>query len=109
MNHMETILYHHFMLRCSNRGRPQSKLDLELDDILASGNTMDYVDMTLLEETTTRPVIAVTNTFITQLDDNSVSTFGTVKDKKTRSMGLTRSTILDDDSTTLASSVTMDS
>ena len=30
--------------------RPQSKLDLELDDILASGDTMDYVDMTLLED-----------------------------------------------------------
>ena len=89
-------------------GRPQSKLDLELDYILASVDTMDYVDMALLEETTTRPVIGVTNTFITQLDDNSVSTFGTVKDKKTRSMGLICSAI-DGDSTTLASSVTMDS
>ena len=69
---------------------------------------MDYVDMTLLEETTTRPV-AAKNTFIPQLDDNSVSTFGTVKDKKTRSMGLTRSTTPNDDSNTLASSVTMDS
>ena len=89
-------------------GRPQSKLDLELDDILASGETMDYVDMTLLEETITRPVAAKT-TFIPQLDDDSVSKFGTVKDKKTRSIGLTRSTIPDDDSNTLASSVTMDS
>ena len=90
-------------------GRPQSKLDLGLDGILASGDTMDYVDMTLLEETTTRPAIAAKNTFIPQLDDDSVSIFGTVKDKKTISMGLTRSTIPDDDSNTLASSVTMDS
>ena len=89
--------------------RSKSKLDLELDDILASGDTMDYIDMTLFEETTERPVTAPTNTFIPQLDDDSASTFGTARDKRIRSTGLTRSTIPDDESNTLASSVTMDS
>ena len=46
-------------------GRPLTKLDRELDDILQSGEDLDYVDMSLITEQITRPSAATTsNTFI---------------------------------------------
>ena len=91
-------------------GRPLTKLDRELDDILQSGEDLDYVDMSLITEQITRPSAATTsNTFIPQLDTNTVSTFGTVKDRTTRTIGLTRSQEVDADDKSILSGITLDS
>ena len=71
---------------------------------------MDYIDMILIEEETTKhTVTAPENTFIPQLDDDTISTFGTVQNKKAKSKGLTRSTIANNNNDTLASFVIIDS
>ena len=62
-------------------GRPLTKLDRELDDILDGGTKLDYVDLTLLQDEPEHPN-APSDTFIPQLDDTSISTFGTVKSNK---------------------------
>ena len=68
-------------------GRPVTKLDRELDNILQLGDDLDYIDMSLVTQEPTRPSEATTsNTFIPQLDTNKISTFGTVKDKQTRTI-----------------------
>ena len=60
-------------------GRPLSKLDCELNDILEVGNSLDYVDITHLTTPTESPtIVAASDTFIPQLDTASVYTFGTI-------------------------------
>ena len=91
-------------------GRPLTKLDRELDAILQSGEDLDYVDMSLITEQITRPSEATTsNTFIPQLDTNTVSTFGTVKDRTTRTIGLSRSQDVNTDNKSILSGITLDS
>ena len=91
-------------------GRPLTKLDRELDDILQSGEDLDYEDMSLITQEPTRPREATTsNTCIPQLDTNTVSTFGTVKDKTTRTIGLTRTQEVDADDKSILSRITLDS
>ena len=91
-------------------GRPLTKLDRELDDILKTGENLDYVDMTLLMTETERPNEAIaSNTFIPQLDTNSVSTFGTVKDTTPKTAGLTNTQVIDVDEKSALSGITLDS
>ena len=56
--------------------RPLSKLDRELDDILQSGEDLDYVDISLITQETARPSDAIaSNTFIPQLECICQKTF----------------------------------
>lgn len=58
-----------------------------MDDILQTGNDLDYVDISMIEGKT-RPSDAITsNTFTPELDTNIVSTFGTVKNTTKRQYG----------------------
>ena len=91
-------------------GRPLTRLDRELDDILKTGENLDYVDMTLLMTETERPNEAIaSNTFIPQLDTKSVSTFGTVKDTTPRTSGLTNTQVIDVDEKSALLGITLDS
>ena len=70
---------------------------------------MDYVDLTLVTEIDERPSVT-SKTFIPQLDAGSVSTFGTVKDKKqTYSASLSRKISTTSPTTLVMSGVTLDS
>ena len=93
-------------------GRHVSQLDQELDDILASDGAIDFIDISLLtEEDIKRPSEspAISNTFVPQLDDHSVSTFRDTSGatKVTPSKSSKSKTTNDDFST--VSDVTMDS
>jgi len=91
-------------------GRPLTKLDRELDDILQTGDDLDYVDISLITTEDIRPGEAVaSNTFIPELDTNTVSTFGTVKDKNTKAIGLSKTPIIDVDEKSTLSGITLDS
>ena len=70
-------------------GRPQTKLDCKLDDILESGNTLDYVNLTTLSDANTCP-LPPSDTFIPVLDNNSISTFETVKGNPNPTASLSR-------------------
>ena len=59
-------------------GCPGFQLDQELDDILAADGVIGYVDLSLLkEDKLARPssTPAISNTFLPQLDEHSISTF----------------------------------
>ena len=91
-------------------GRPLTKLDRELDDILQTGDDLDYLDITMITNEDIRPSdVVTTETFIPVLDNNSVSTFGTVKDKNTETKGLYKSPIIDADGKSILSGITLDS
>ena len=91
-------------------GRPLTKLDRELDDILQSGEDLDYVDISLITQETVRPSDAIaSDTFIPQLDTNTVSTFGTVKEKNTKTVGLSKTHDVDIDDKSILSGITLDS
>ena len=92
-------------------GRPLTKLDRELDDILENGSNMEYVDLTMLATIDERPdALRPSNTFIPDLDNGSISTFGTVKTKKKQSPSLSRKRSTDNvtDSSTVFSEMTID-
>ena len=57
-----------------------SQVDVELDAILAADEQIEFIDLTALKELeTTRPSPPlVSNTFVPQLDDATISTFGQV-------------------------------
>ena len=85
-------------------GRPITKLNRELDDILQSVKDLDYVDISLITQETARPSDAsASDTFIPQLDTNTVSTFGTVKEKNTKTHDV------DVDDKSILSGITLDS
>ena len=91
-------------------GRPLTKLDRELDDILQSGEDLDWVDISLITQETSRPSDAITSdTFIPQLDTNTVSTFGTVKEKPTKTAGFLKTQDADTDDKSILSGITLDS
>ena len=91
-------------------GRPLTKLDMELYDILQTGDDLDYVDISLITNEDIRPSEAVTTeTFIPELDNNSVSTFGTVKDKNTEAKRLSKTPNMDVDEISTLSGITLDS
>ena len=84
-------------------GRLLTKLERELNDILQTGDDLDYVDISLIATETIQPNNAVTsNTFIPELDTNSISTFGTVKDKTTKVIGLSKAPVNDEDDNPLS-------
>ena len=90
-------------------GRPVSKLEKELDDILTEGTNLDFIDMSLLEDKDPkRPeATAPSDTFIPKLDTDSHSTFGTVKQTETtNSAGLKKT--YTQDSGTVVSEMTLD-
>ena len=90
--------------------RSLTKLYKELDDILKSGNDLDYVDINLITKEETRPNEAiVSNIFVPELDDNTVSTFFTSKDTTTKAIGLSRTQIIDDVERSILSGITLDS
>ena len=67
----------HNTLWDSDLNRPVSKLDQELDGFLEEGDNLEFVDISLLTDSTpSRPIISPSATFTPQLDTNSVSTFG---------------------------------
>mmetsp|Transcript_11877 Transcript_11877/g.17373 ORF Transcript_11877/g.17373 Transcript_11877/m.17373 type:complete len:155 (+) Transcript_11877:999-1463(+) len=91
-------------------GKPLTKLDRELDDILKTGEDLDYVDMTLLMAETERPNETIaSDTFIPQLDTNSVFTFGTVNDITPKTAGLTNTQVIDVEEKSALSGITLDS
>ena len=91
-------------------GRPLSKLDRELDNILETRNELDYVDISLITKEDTRPGdVDASNTFIPELDTNTVSTFGTVKNKNTEAIGLSKTPITDVDDKFILSGIMLDS
>jgi len=91
-------------------GRPLTKLDRELDDILQSGEDLDYVDISLITQETERPSDAITSdTFIPELDTNTVSTFGTVKEKTAKTTRLSKNHGVDADDKSTLSGITLDS
>ena len=87
-------------------GRPLTKLDRELDDILEGGTKLDYVDLSIIKDDEPDRPVAASNTFIPQLDNASISTFGTVKSspKKRATASLPRT----DSSHTIVSEMTME-
>ena len=92
-------------------GRPLSKLDRELDDILQDGETLEYVDISLLTSTNERPTsVPASDTFVPQLDTTSVSTFGTATPQRQTKASATINTPAtpDTDTTTVVSSMTME-
>ena len=91
-------------------GRPLTKLDRELDDILKIDDDLDYVDITLITKEETRPNEAIASTiFVPELDDNTVSTFGTVKDTTTKAIELSKTQRIDDDERSILSRITLES
>ena len=69
-------------------GRPLSKLDRELDNILQEGEDLEYVDMSLITREDERPSTAtLSTTFIPHVDSESVSTFGTSSPYKVSTEG----------------------
>ena len=69
-------------------GRPLSKLDRELDSILQEGEDLEFVDMSLATIENERPSTApLSNTFISHVDSESLSTFGTSSPYKTSTEG----------------------
>ena len=64
----------------SKSGEPMSQVDVELDAILAADEQIEFIDLTALKEpeTTRPPPSLVSNTFVPQLDDATISTFGQV-------------------------------
>ena len=84
-------------------GRPLTKLDRELDDIIECGDNLDYIDLTVLDDVDNRPP-APSNTFIPQLDNESVSTFGTIKTNNNPTASLSRKR----SSNTVVSEMTID-
>ena len=93
-------------------GRPLSKLDRELDDILEDGETLDYVDISLITSASTdRPSSATpSNTFVPQLDSTSVSTFGTVSPERNTKpkVSISPTSTTENDTTTIVSGMTME-
>ena len=84
-------------------GRPVSTLDLELDEIIEEDGAFDFVDLSLLEDTTDRTPPVISTTFQPKLDDTSVSTFGgplTTPEKRS-------STAISMDNTSVMSEVTI--
>ena len=72
---------------------------------------MEYVDLTMLATIDERPEsLRPPNTFIPDLDNGSISTFGTVKTKKKQSPSLSRKRSTDNvtDSSTVFSEMTID-
>ena len=91
-------------------GRPLTKLDRELDEIFRIGDDLDYVDITLITKEETRPSEAIaSNIFVSELDDNTLSTFFTVKDTTTKAIVLSKIIIIDDDERSILSGITLDS
>ena len=90
--------------------RPLTKLDKELDDILKTDNELDYVDITLITKEETWPNEAIASKkIVLELGDNTVSTFGTVKDTTSKSIELSKTKIMYDDERSILSGITLDS
>ena len=91
-------------------GRSLTKLDRELDDMLQTGDDLDYVDISLIMTETTRLNDAVTsNNFIPELDTNAISTFGAVKNKTIKVIGFSKAPVIDVDEKSTISGITLDS
>ena len=99
-------------------GRPISKVEQELDDILDMGSTMDYVDVSFLEKSEA-PTVASSSfaprappvpvSFVPMADDSSVSTFGTAVFKSPAKSASQPFLSSSSGSATVNSSVTMES
>ena len=75
-------------------------MDWELDDILQTGDDIDYVDISLITKETARPNDAIaSNTFIPELD----------RDTTMKVVGLSRNYIVDIDEKSIFSCTTLDS
>ena len=89
-----------------DQGRPISKLDQELDDILAVDESIDFIDIQFLKETTptkSSPAI-ISSKFIPKIDDESVSTFRASPDAKA-----VDPMDVEDDDRSMVSAITLDS
>ena len=95
----------------SETGRPLSKLDRELDDIIQDGENLEFVDISLLTNNSERPTSAIpSDTFVPQLDTTSVSTFGTLSPARPAKQGVAISppSSPENDGTTVMSAMTME-
>ena len=91
-------------------------MDRELDEILEESNQPEYVDISLLTDSSERPLASSpSDTFIPQIDAQSVSTFGTTTpcklspDSRNGHTTATLSPTSSDDNHTLVSEMTLDS
>ena len=90
-------------------GRPISLLDKELDDIITQGDTIEFIDLTLLEDKMDRPKVQQpTNTFVPQLDNTSVSTFGTAAPYSANVISPLKPSASNDDTRSTVSAMTME-
>ena len=72
--------------------RPVSKLEQELDDVLAAGEEIEFVDLSLLKQSsspTESSTTPISSKFVPVLDMGSVSTFGTTSGTNTTSPTIT--------------------
>ena len=90
-------------------GRPVTKLDRELDDVLQTKDNLEYVDISLITKEVIRPSDAIaSSTFILELDTGTRSNFGRVKDKTLKAIGLSRIPPSDADEKSTISGITLD-
>ena len=91
-------------------GRPLTKLYRELDDIVEAGDTLEYVNIFFITSTVEHPLTIITSdTFIPQLDTDSVLTFGIIKLSATpRVASISQPPQVYEDGTTVISAMTMD-
>ena len=90
-------------------GRPISLLDKELDDIITHGDTIEFIDLSLLEDKTDRPQVQQpTNTFVPHLDNTSVSTFGTAAPSPANVISPLKPSASHDDTRSTVSAMTME-
>ena len=92
-------------------GRPLSKIDKELDDILANDEAMDYVDLQFLQNESPSKSTAtpISSKFIPKLDDESVSTFRPHQHANLGDSTSSRAMELDNDDRSTVSALTLDS
>ena len=94
------------------KDRPVSKLERELDEVIEAGETIEFVDLSLITEETSKPEAAstpISSKFVPVLDTSSISTFGTSPGMTNPSSSISKSIALHGDSQTTVSDVTIES
>ena len=91
-------------------GRPLTKLDRDLDDIIEVGDDLEYVNISLITLTVKRPPpIFPSDILIPHLDTDSVSTFDMIKPSATpRVASISQPPQVYEDGATVISAMTMD-
>ena len=93
------------------KDRPVSKLERELDEVLEAGDIIEFVDMSLVTEETSKTTATspISSKFVPVLDTCSISTFSTTPGATNHSNSISNSIALKGDSQTTVSDVTIES